>query len=131
MTVRMCIRLAGQPANCTLASPKDERMLLGKIEELANVNATIYRRGLARSPFDVAWKPDDFDTMVVLNDARILESRGYGSCGELAAAYVGWFRAGDYDASVELLRVGDNAYHVICHAQGRVYDPETVARPWL
>jgi hypothetical protein len=127
----MCIRLEGQPANCTLASPQDEEVLLAHLQVLARVNERLFASGLASSPFDVAWKPDDYDTMVILSDARILESRGYGSCGELAAAYAGFFAANGFPAEIELLRVGANAYHVVCHARGHVYDPQKDARAWL
>lgn len=130
MTVRMCIRLHGQEVACELASPSDVEALGSHLRMLANVNARLFRTSVHFDPFVIPYRPDNFADHVVFSDVRVLLERGYGSCGELAAAYAGYFLADGIPAVVLVHRVAENSYHVTCRSRGTVYDPERIGTPW-
>jgi hypothetical protein len=138
MSVRLCLAVHR-------LQPKTIAALL---EALVLHNAEQYAAGLVTSsPFDLEWRPDqlmecDDDgcriaSTSTLRDAKLLQERGYGSCGELAAAYAAWLQVNGVRAAgsgrtrrgrgdLKLIRTGINTYHVVAVFFGTVYDPQAI-----
>lgn len=116
MAVNLCIRAYElQPE--TIA-----RVLVALVE----MDVDQYASGLVtRSPFTLRWVPDPMGDTAMLRDAYCLTDRGYGSCGELACAYAAWLQVHSRgEGKLDLLSNGENAWHVVANAHGRVYDPQ-------
>lgn len=115
-------------AVCPLSAEAAEREIVDMIGGLVLYNVRIYRSGRALAPWGIRWVPDARERCVVMHDAKALLERGYGSCGELAAAYAAWLRThGDEGAQVQLTLTGTNEWHAVAVASdGRVYDPANI-----
>lgn len=126
MSVSVCLRLS-DPQGADLAE---------LLEVLTKVDARQYAEGALQSPMRLRWKPDELvtcdgavctvATVATLEDAVLLERRGAGSCGPLAAAYAGWLRAKNIDASahVGVARTGESTWHVVCLSSLGTIDPQ-------
>lgn len=122
MSVSLCIRARRIEAD-TIA-----RMLVALVE----INVAIYeRREVIVAPWPtrnspgIVWEPDAADNVATLHDASILHERGYGSCGELAAAYAAWLAVHHHGAkTMQLLSNGPDAWHVTATRGRTVYDPQ-------
>lgn len=124
---------------CTEVTYADPRLLAAVLGALVDHNAELYQRGVVTTPpWSLRWVPDQMRTCTVegvckmsdasvLQDVAILEKRGFGSCGPLAAAYAAWQRVHGGRAYVELMPdVEDGAWHVVAWSDGVKLDPQTI-----
>lgn len=120
MSVSLCLAVHALPAE-TVASV---------LAALVELNVEIYRQGVAtRSPFDLRWVPDELAEVSTMRDAKLLEDRGYGSCGELAAAYAAWLVVhADGEGELDLLSNGVQQWHVVARIGDRVFDPQHLGK---
>lgn len=128
MSVRVCVAVHR-------AHP---RLIAAMLAALTEHNVAQYKAGLVkRPPWHLEWRPDqlvecDDDgcriaSTSTMRDAKMLEDRGYGSCGELACSYAAWLEVNKGgEASLTLIRTGADTYHVIAEHGGQEYDPQTI-----
>lgn len=121
MAVDLCARLHSVDA-------QDVTDLVGA---LVAINVRVYRSGLVKSaPWRIRWYEDAMGGSVKMEDVRVLERLGRGSCGPLAAAYAAWLIVNASGATIRVIPGGKpDAWHVITvDSRGDVYDPMEIGR---
>lgn len=120
-----------------LAIPEiDTGLVLDVCTALASYNARTYRctpgEACTRSPWHLRYDATAGDSRpgleptLTLHDAVTLQRIGYGACGELSAAYVGWLLAHGRPASIEVIETAPDMWHVVARVGRNLIDP---ARP--
>lgn len=123
---------------CVALHRAQPKLIAAVLDALFAHNVEQYRAGIVkRPPWHLEWRPDklvecDDDgcriaSTSTMRDAKMLEDRGYGSCGELAASYAAWLEVHKGPgASLDLIRTGAGTYHVVAFHGGVEYDPQTI-----